>query len=181
MRQDEPSSQPEMAPALGSPLDLDWITPGLAVGGALETVDIAALAAAGVTAVVDLRSEARDDAAALAQAGVAFLHLPTEDHCALAQADMDAGVDFIAPRLAGGGKVLVHCREGIGRSVTLCLCVLTHAGTGPLQAMRTIKAARVWASPSPAQFDAFAHWLARRGLEAPPFEDLAAIAYSHLG
>ena len=75
----------------------------------------------------------------------------------------------------------MHCGEGIGLSRSLCLCLLVHAGAGPLDAMRRIKTARVWASPSPAQFDAFAAWLVRRGLEPPPFEALAAIAYSHLG
>ncbi|WP_174299780.1 dual specificity protein phosphatase family protein [Caulobacter sp. S45] len=169
-----------MSPTALAGLDLDWVTPGLAVGGAFPTSAIPTLAAGGVGAVIDLRSEAKDDAAGLARAGIALLHLPTQDHCALSQRDMDAGVAFALPRLGDGG-VLVHCREGIGRSVTLCLCILTATGMTPLQAMRTIKAARVWASPSPPQFDAFATWLGRRGIEAPPFQALAAIAYSHLG
>ena len=168
-----------MAPAELDGLNLDWVTPALAVGGGFPTAAVPALAAAGIRAVIDLRSEDRDDGAALARAGIAFLHLPTQDHCALTQPDMDAGVAFAAPRLQQGG-VLVHCREGIGRSVTLCLCILTAGGVAPLEAMRAIKAARVWASPSPPQFAAFAAWLARRGVAAPPFQAFAAIAYSHL-
>ena len=160
-------------------LNLDWITPALAVGGAFATGDIPALAVDGVTAVVDMRREACDDAAALARAGIDFLHLPTEDHCALSLADMDAGVAFVAARLADG-RVLVHCREGIGRSVTLCLCVLVAGGASPLAAMQRIKAARAWASPSPVQFDALAAWLVRRGVTPPPFQALADIAYRHL-
>ncbi len=166
--------------AVAATLDLDWITPSLAVGGAFTTSDIPALTAQRVSAVIDLRAEARDDAAALARAGVGFLHLPTEDHCALRLADIDAGVAFAAPRMAQG-RVLVHCREGIGRSVTLCLCILVDAGVSPLEAMRTIKAARPWASPSPPQFDAFAAWLVARGAAPPPFQALADIAYRHLG
>ena len=168
-----------MAPAAPDGLNLDWVTPALAVGGSFPASAIPALAAAGMRAVIDLRSEDRDDATALARAGIDFLHLPTEDHCALDQRDMDAGVAFAVPRLRQGG-VLVHCREGIGRSVTLCLCILTAGGVAPLEAMRAIKSARVWASPSPPQFDAFAVWLARRGVAAPPFQAFAAIAYSHL-
>ncbi len=168
-----------MAPAGLDGLNMDWVTPALVVGGDFPTAAIPALAAVGIRAVIDLRSEDRDDAAALAGSGITYLHLPTQDHCALSQLDMDAGVAFAAPRLQRGG-VLVHCREGIGRSVTLCLCILTAGGAEPLEAMRTIKAARVWASPSPPQFDAFAAWLARRGVAAPPFQAFAAIAYSHL-
>ena len=162
-------------------LDLDWVTPLLAVGGAFPGSAIPALAALEVQAVVDLRSEACDDAEALARAGVAFLHLPTDDHCALAPADLDAGVGFVRDHVAAGRKVLVHCREGIGRSVTLCLAVMAADGVDPLQAMAAIKEARVWASPSPAQFDALASWLAGRGVAAPPFQAMAAIAYRHLG
>ncbi len=167
-----------MSAAVGG-LDLDWITPALAVGGAFPASAIPTLAAGGIGAVIDLRSEDQDDAAALARSGVAFLHLPTEDHCALSQPDMDTGVAFALARLGEGG-LLVHCREGIGRSVTLCLCILTATGVAPLQAMRMIKAARVWASPSPPQFDAFSAWATRRAVAAPPFRALADIAYSHL-
>ena len=170
-----------MALQLKADLDLDWVTPTLAVGGAFRTAEIGLLFACGVEAVIDLRSEACDDAVELGRAGLAFLHLPTDDHQALSQAQMDRGVAFGAVRLGAGGKLLVHCREGIGRSVTLCLCLLVHGGVPPLDAMRMIKRARPWASPSPAQFDAFSAWLVRRGAEPPPFEALAAIAYSHLG
>jgi protein tyrosine phosphatase (PTP) superfamily phosphohydrolase (DUF442 family) len=160
-------------------LNLDWITPELAVGGAFPSSAIASLAAEGVAAVVDLRSEDCDDEAALRAHGIGFLHLPTQDHGALAQADMDAGVAY-AREVGLDRRLLVHCREGIGRSVTLALCILIDRGAPPLDAMRTIKERRYWASPSPAQFDALAEWLARRGVEPPPFADLAAIAYRHL-
>lgn len=163
-----------------SALNLDWVTPELAVGGAFPTAAIAALAAQGVRAVVDLRSEDCDDARALAARDIDLLHLPTEDHCALTRADMDAGVAFAARELQAGRKVLVHCREGIGRSVTLALCILVDRGEAPLAAMRRVKDRRYWASPSPAQFDAFAAWLAGRGVPPPPFADLAAVAYRHL-
>jgi predicted protein tyrosine phosphatase len=161
-------------------LNLDWITPELAVGGAFPSAAIPVLAGEGVAAVIDLRSEDCDDQAMLRAHGIRFLHLPTEDHCALAQADMDAGVAY-AREIGPGRRLLVHCREGIGRSVTLALCILVDRGAAPLDAMRTIKDRRYWASPSPAQFDAFAEWLVRRGKTPPAFADLAAIAYRHLG
>ena len=149
------------------------------MGGAFGSSDVPLLAASGISAVVDLRREDRDDAGALAAYGIDLLHLPTQDHQALAQADMDAGVAF-ACALGPGRRLLVHCREGIGRSVTLALCILVDRGAAPLEAMARIKDARRWASPSPAQFDAFADWLVRGDVAPPPFEALAAIAYRHL-
>lgn len=166
----------------GSPaLNLDWIAPDLAVGGAFPPEAVERLARdEGVRAVIDLRAEGRDDAALLDAHGVRFLHLPTEDHCAVSQPMLDAGAAFAAEHLARGERVLIHCREGIGRSVTLALCVLADQGGEPLAAMTQVKDRRYYASPSPAQYEAWAEWLRRRGLAPPDFQAFAAIAYRHL-
>ena len=162
-------------------LNLDWITPALAVGGAFPDEGVEHLARAhGVRAVVDLRSEGRDDEALLARHDLRLLHLPTEAHCAISQSMLDEGTVFTLAHLERGERVLIHCRERIGRSVTLALCVLAALGVEPLAAMRQIKDRRTSASPSPAQFEAWASWLRRRGLAPPAFEDFAAVAYRHL-
>src|SRR4051812_32140110 len=95
-------------------LDLSWITPRLAVGGSFPLRAVTSLARVhGVRAVVDLREEARDDEAALARAGLAFLHLPTEDQCAVSAGDLDRGVAFVASHMRAGERVLIHCQHGI--------------------------------------------------------------------
>ena len=154
-----------------------WITPELAVGGEVWPDEWAGLAAGGLAAVVDLRAEAVDDAGALAALGLAHLHLPTPDHHAPSPAALDRGTAFIR---AAPGPVLVHCREGVGRSATLALCALVEAGHAPLAALARAKDARRQVSPSPAQYEAWAAWLARRGAAAPGFDAFAAIAYRHL-
>lgn len=162
-------------------LNLDWITPRLAVGGGFPTSAAEWLArSAGVAAVVDLRSEACDDEAALRRHGMTLLHLPTDDHCAVSQDMLDDGVAFTRERLARGDCVLVHCQEGVGRSALLALCVLVDQGAAPLDALKTAKDARWQVSPNPAQYEAWADWLRRRGVEPPTFDDFAAIAYRHL-
>ena len=60
-------------------LNYSEVTPQLAVGGAFRNRQIKRLKQRGVTAVVDCRLEARDDAQALADAGIQFLHVPTPD------------------------------------------------------------------------------------------------------
>ena len=166
------------SPAPGDgPLNLDWITPELAVAGELPQTAWPGLAAVGVHAVVDLRAEAADDPSALAAAGIAFLHLPTPDHYAVAQADLDRGVAFVR---AAGGRAVVHCREGVGRSALLALCVLADGGRAPLDALSLAKDGRWQVSPSPAQYEAWATWLRARGVAPPTFEAFAAVAYRHL-
>ena len=154
-----------------------WITPRLLIGGEVWPEEWPALAAKGVFGAVDLRDEAVDDAAALARLGIAHLHLPTPDHHAPSPDALDRGVAFARD---AGGPVLVHCREGVGRSAALALCALVDAGDAPLAALERAKAARRQVSPSPAQYEAWAAWLRRRGDEPPAFDAFAAVAYRHL-
>ena len=153
----------------------------LALGARLPPHSEVLLAAEhGITAVVDMRAEDRDDGAALARAGIAFLHLPTPDHHPPAAADLDRGVRFVCERLARGERVLVHCEHGIGRSAVLVLCVLVDAGADPLDALKQAKDARDEVSPSQMQYDGWAAWLVSRGLAAPTFDAFGRIAYRHL-
>jgi len=160
--------------------DFNWVAPNLAVGAAFSASAISGLSEAGVRAVVDLRSEACDDADLLGRHGLAFLHLPAEDLRPVSPAQLDAGVAFTFAQLAQGAAVLIHCREGIGRSVTLMMAVLVAQGAEPLAAMSQIKDRRYYASPSPSQFEAWTQWLDARGTPAPSFEAFASIAYRHL-
>lgn len=160
-----------------------WLTETLAVGGAVPAERTRLLAAEhGVSAVIDLRDEACDDADALARHGLDFLHLPTEDHCAVGAAMLDEGVAFARRRLMVGRRVLIHCEHGIGRSATLALCVLVDQGLAPLAALSLAKDRRPLVSPSPAQYEAWAGWLAKRRPPPPipDFDAFKAIAYRHL-
>lgn len=164
-----------------APLNLSWITPELAVGGSFPSERAEELASAlGIAAVVDLRAEACDDEAVLRRCGLALLHLPTEDRCAISQEMLTDGVRFAAERLDRGEKVLLHCEHGLGRSALIALCVLVDRGLAPMEALRLAKDAREVVSPSPPQYEAWAQWLRARGLEPPPFNEFAAVAYRHL-
>ena len=141
-------------------LNLSWITDDLAVGGSFSARDAEGLAREPrIKAVVDLRVEACDDAAVLKRHGIAFLHLPTEDHCAVSAPMLREGVAFANRHLDRAERVLIHCQHGIGRSALLALCVLVSRGHEPLAALRLAKARRSLVSPSPAQYEAWVAWL----------------------
>jgi protein-tyrosine phosphatase len=163
--------------------NLSWVTGDLAVGGSFPAGRAAELGDAhGVGAVIDVRAEACDDPAELQACGLRFLHLPTDDHHAVAQAMLDLGVAFAADARNEGLKLLVHCEHGIGRSALVALCILVSRGLGPLEALSRAKDARALVSPSPAQYEAWIGWMSRRAPEArpPTFEAFKAIAYRHL-
>jgi protein-tyrosine phosphatase len=167
--------------------NLSWVTLHLGVGGSFPSERARDLAACfGIRAVVDLRLEACDDEAGLSGCGLRFLHLPTEDHYGVSQAMLDDGVAFVNRHLDRGGRVLVHCEHGIGRSATLALCVLVSRGRAPLEALELAKSQRPLVSPSPAQYEAWTEWLRRWRVRnrvpwnIPDFDCFKAIAYRHL-
>lgn len=167
--------------------NLSWITEDLAVGGRFPAERASHLAEMlRIRAVIDLRSEERDDEAVLLRHGITFLHLPTDDHHAVAAERLDHGVAFALRHLDRGERVLIHCEHGIGRSATLALCVLVARGLDPLAALTLAKDRRSLVSPSPAQYAGWTQWLAahraehRTGWEIPSFAAFKAIAYRHL-
>jgi protein-tyrosine phosphatase len=161
--------------------DLHWLTEHLALGGCFPVERTGELASEhGIGAVVDLREEDRDDEEELRSAGIDFLHLPTPDLEGPSVATLERGVDFAREHIGRGRKVLIHCQHGIGRSALLSLCVLVDDGWEPLDAIAHAKDIRAAVSPSEAQYEGWAEWLAARGKTAPDYHTFGCIAYRHL-
>lgn len=161
--------------------NLSWLGPQLAVGGRIPPeLWPTFLPEHGIDSVVDVRSEEQDDIALLSSHGLRLLQLPTDDHCALSEHDLAAGVSWVQERIEGGHRVYVHCEHGIGRSVLLCWCVLVAQGMPPREALVRIKAARAIASPSPAQIHALLAFARAYSDLLPSWDELAEIAYAHL-
>jgi predicted protein tyrosine phosphatase len=167
--------------------NFDWIDEWLAVGGSFPMEAVEQLARReGIRAVVDLRIESCDDEAVLRVHGLEFLHLPTEDCCAIAPRMIDDGVAWVRSRLDSGTRVLIHCEHGIGRSALLALCTLVAGGTEPLDAMNRLKVGRPVTSPAAEQIQAFRAWVSRwkqrtnARWQVPSFDALAWVAYAHL-
>jgi protein-tyrosine phosphatase len=163
-----------------------WLLEHLAVGGHFTSEQIEALARIHrIAHVVDLRIEQRDDEIELRRHGITWLHLPTEDNCAVSRAMLDEGVAWVTAHLAEGRCVYIHCQHGIGRSILLSLCVLVALGEEPLEALRRTKSVRACTSPSPPQLHAFVDWCRARREEhgasfsVPTWDALAAVAYGH--
>ena len=161
--------------------DFHWLTNSLAVGGCFPIERARELSAEhGIGAVIDLRSEDRDDEDALWREEIQLLHLPTPDLEAANVEALDRGVRFARERMEAGAKVLIHCQHGIGRSALLALCVLVDQGWEPLDALSHAKDIRAAVSPSRLQYEGWAAWLTSRGKSAPDYHAFGCIAYRHL-
>jgi protein-tyrosine phosphatase len=171
----------------GRVIDLHFVAPGLAVGARFPAEAAPLLAREhGISRVVDVRVEERDDERVLRTHGIRLLHLPTADTCAVSLEKIRHGVRFVSDGLDRGERVLVHCQYGIGRSALLALCVLVDRGDPPLEAMERAKAARRVVSPSPEQLQAFLEFAAEVKAErgapwaVPALREVGRIAWRHL-
>ena len=121
---------------------LAWITPSLAQGPAPRRSQVPALARAGINSVLDLRSEAADDATLLARHGLRYRRVPMEDRAAPDMPALREAVDWVMAELAADRKVLVHCRAGAGRSPLVACAVLLRMGYDLQRAYETVRRQR---------------------------------------
>ena len=123
-------------------LNLTQVAPKLWVGGAIPRSRYGELRILGVDAVIDLREEAKDDAAALAELGIELLHLPAKDRFAASAEQLLRGVDWALPRLAAERGVFVHCQHGVGRGPLMGVALLVAQGATPDDAYAQVRQAR---------------------------------------
>src|SRR3954453_18329961 len=119
-------------------LDMSWVTDSLAVGGAFQARDVRRLRAQGVTAVLDLRAEAADDASLLAEHGMAFAHLDIQDHSCPTDETFEQGVEWVLAQQEAGRKVFIHCMLGAGRGPVMTAAVLVACGYRPSAALQHV-------------------------------------------
>lgn len=142
---------------------LSQVTPSLFVGGQFKRRGKRILEAWGIEAVVNLRDEFDDRAAALAPPH--YLHLPTVDDQAPSMEALEAGVAFIRGQIDAGRKVYVHCASGVGRAPTLVAAYLVSTGLTVEEAWEKIRRVRPFIRPTPVQrrqVERFAQWWGER-------------------
>ena len=153
----ENSRAEEIAQRLHIPLpdklNMSWVTDNLALGGRIHPADIRALARTGITHVVDTRSEYCDDAEALAKEHIELLYLPTPDTKPLTVEQMMQGAKWVHERTERGGRVLIHCEHGVGRSALLTCAVLVYSGMHAQDALLLVQQKRWQASPNHKQIE----------------------------
>jgi protein-tyrosine phosphatase len=132
-------------------LNMSWVTEHIAVGGRVHPEDIRALARTGITHVVDTRSEYCDDVQAMAKEHIELLHLPTPDTYPFTLEQLQQGVAWIHERVERGGRVLIHCEHGVGRSVLLTCAALVYGGMHAQDALKLVQEKRWQAAPNHRQ------------------------------
>ena len=123
---------------------MTWVTGRIAVGGGIWTAEnMAVVAQAGVTHVLDMQIEF-DDTPLARPFGIRVLWNPTDDDFEPKSAELlQRGVDFALDALdSDGTKLLIHCAAGVHRAPMMALAVLCSLSWKVADAKRLIQAKR---------------------------------------
>ncbi|PYV57246.1 MAG: hypothetical protein DMG90_15725 [Acidobacteria bacterium] len=125
-------------------MDMTWVTGRIAVGGGIWTAEnMAEVARAGVTHILDMQIEF-DDTPLAKPLGLSVLWNPTDDDFAPKSAELlQRGVDFAVKALeANSTKLLIHCAAGVHRAPMMALAVLCSLSWTMADAKRLIAGKR---------------------------------------
>ena len=124
-------------------MDITWLTDRIAVGGGIWSAEnMAKVAQAGVTHIIDMQIEF-DDTALAEPHGIEVLWNPTDDDFELKPAALfRRGVKFAEAALENEGKLFIHCAAGVHRAPMMTLAVLGSMGWKLDDAMELIQGRR---------------------------------------
>ena len=125
-------------------MDITWLTDRIAVGGGIWNADnMAEVARAGVTHIIDMQIEF-DDTPLADGHGVAVCWNPIDDDFEPKPADVfERGVAFALEALdSGDAKVFIHCAAGVHRAPMMALALLGVMGWDTEEAMDLIEGRR---------------------------------------
>jgi protein-tyrosine phosphatase len=125
-------------------MDMTWVTGRIAVGGGIWTAEnMAQVARAGVTHILDMQIEF-DDTPLAAPHGIRVLWNPIDDDFRRKSPDVfQRGVDFALEALdKAETKVFVHCAAGVHRAPMMTLAILCSLSWKLADALRLIEARR---------------------------------------
>ena len=139
-------------------MDITWLTDRIAVGGGIwNPENMAKVAAAGITHIIDMQIEF-DDTPLARPFGIEVLWNPTDDDFEPKAVTLfRRGVRFAREALDDGeGKLFVHCAAGVHRAPMMALALLGTMGWKADDAMELIAAMPAAAElPEPSGEQAF--------------------------
>jgi len=127
------------------------ITADLFLGSQYTLIGLRKMKALGITAIINMRehsiySEAQYE-------GFKYLHLPTVDNTPPALEVLIKGADFADREIKAGGKVYIHCRQGLGRGPTMTIAYLLKTGLTYTDAFALVQKVRTFINPRKSQID----------------------------
>jgi len=141
--------------------NFSWVVPDRVGGMALPSrEDLDWLAEMGVTALVSLTRERPPS-----PPDIELFHVPIPDMESPSLDTLHAVVSFMRSVVEEGGKVIVHCRAGLGRTGTTLAAYLVSDGMDAAKAIARVRALRPGSIETPEQEAVIREYAELMGME----------------
>lgn len=126
---------------------MNRIVEGIYVGDAQDAAQLAQANPNGITAILNVRSEATD----CPLSGAAMMNVPLIDGEPIVEKEFWACMGWLDEMRNRNKTILIHCAAGVSRSITICAAFMKRKGLASSMdnAFTVIKANRTQAGPSP--------------------------------
>ena len=141
-----------------SSFDYSNITENILISGEYDENDIFTIQKLGINCVIDMRSESLFDKSLFESIGIKYFNIPVDNYFAPELEQIDTAIEYIKSHITTDNNILIHCKEGVGRSSLIIIAYLITTGLDLFESMEIVKSNRWGANLNNIQFQKLKKW-----------------------
>jgi len=141
-----------------STFDYSNITDNIIISGEYTQNDVFTIQKLGVKCVIDMRSESIFDQSLFESIGINYFNIPVDNYFAPELDQIDNAIEFINSNISVDNNILIHCKEGVGRSSLIIIAYLITTGLDLFESMGIVQSNRWGANLNNIQFQKLKKW-----------------------
>ena len=141
-----------------SSFDYSNITDNIIISGEYTSSDIFVIQKLNVKCVIDMRSESIFDQSLFESIGIKYFNIPVDNYFAPELEQIDTAIEYIKSNISDENNILIHCKEGVGRSSLIIIAYLVTTGLDLFESMEVVKSHRWGANLNNIQFQKLKKW-----------------------
>ena len=141
-----------------SSFDYSNITDNIIISGEYTSSDIFVIQKLNVKCVIDMRSESIFDQSLFESIGIKYFNIPVDNFFAPELEQIDTAIEYIKSNISDENNILIHCKEGVGRSSLIIIAYLVTTGLDLFESMEIVKSHRWGANLNNIQFQKLKKW-----------------------
>lgn len=141
-----------------SSFDYSNITENILISGQYDENDIFTIQKLGINCVIDMRSESLFDESLFESIGIKYFNIPVDNYFAPELEQIDTAIEYIKSHITTDNNILIHCKEGVGRSSLIIIAYLITTGLDLFESMEIVKSNRWGANLNNIQFQKLKKW-----------------------
>jgi len=141
-----------------SSFDYSNITDNIIISGEYTSNDIFTIQKLNVKCVIDMRSENSFDQSLFESIGIKYFNIPVDNYFAPELEQIDTAIEYMKSHISTDNNILIHCKEGVGRSSLIIIAYLITTGLDLFESMEIVKSNRWGANLNNIQFQKLKKW-----------------------